>query len=205
MNNKDQVKPEEQIATQKAKEFLKSTSKPKFPKLLLIILGLVALALIGEGIYYLYLKQQNRSFLTDGEKSLTLLKIDDPLLKGKEIKVGHGGVGYRAATDTYYRKNNSDKSVLLSVQGLVDEIDYKEKFFYLESEGVRRKLDFSVKNIPIYLVEYHPPDNYTNGIPYIPQTQTTPAAFENISIGDIVTYNIPNEFSHIERLLIQKK
>jgi len=205
MKNQNQAQSEEQTPAKKAKEFLKSISKPKFPKFLLILLSLVVLVLIGQGIYYFYLKQQDRPFLTDGEKSLTLLKINDPLLEEKKTKVGHGGVGYRVATDTYYHKDNSEKLVLLSVQGLVDEINYKKRFFYLKSEDVRRKLDFSVKDIPIYLVEYHPPDNYTGGVPYVPQTKTTPGAFEDISVGDIVTYNIPNEFSHIERLLIQKK
>lgn len=194
----------------------KTSPKPKLLRYLLLLLGLAALILIGGGAYYLYLTKpevfgleetvepQSNLFLTDGRNILTPPEADDPSLKTAEI--GYlGAMSYRRGPDTYYRSNDSDQLVLLSVQGLVTEIDYEKKFFYLESEGIKRKLDLSVREVPIYLVEYRPLEGYNDSESYVPRMRRTLASFEAISVGDEVTYNVPDEFNPVGRLLVVEK
>jgi len=137
MNNQVQAQSEEQTQTQKAKEFLKSTSKPKFPKFLLILLGLVALVLIGEGIYYLYLtKYQTPS----SQENQTTTNNESET----EVKRYFEGV-------KYYEEVNGEKR-LLTIEGYVEKIDTEEKIITLSGHGTTQEIVYTDKDT-FYFIE----------------------------------------------------
>jgi len=165
MKNQDQAQSEQLTPTQKAKEFLKSTSKPKFPKFLLILLGLVALVLIGEGIYYLYLTKY-KTPSSQEDQTATNHKSE------AEVKRYFEGV-------KYYEEVNGEKT-LLTIEGYVEKVDTEEKIITLSGRNTIQEIAYTDKDI-FYSIEL-------SDSPLLKKALLT-----NIQIGLYVAYNPINE------------
>jgi hypothetical protein len=165
MNNQDQAQPEEQTPAQKAKEFLKNTSKPKFPKFLLILLGLVALALIGEGIYYLYLTKYKTPSSQEDQTTVN----NEP---EAEVEKYFEGV-------KYYEEVDGEKK-LLTIEGYVEKIDTEEKIITLSGHSAIQEIAYTDEDI-FYLV----------GLGSSPTLKKVSLA--NIQVGLYVAYNPVDE------------
>ena len=194
-------------------------------KTLVIAVLVVFLVLAGVGGYLLYRlegeniastideafttlcegEKSNGHFLSDGNGEIVPPRLYE--LNREEVfqEVAEGGARYKKGPDMYYNSTGSQDIEFLSVQGKVSAIDKKTKSVCVNEGGITRKLDFSVKNIETSIVSYQPPPEYSGSGPYVPILVTTSASWEDIEEGDVVTYNIPNAHSSIERILIDKK
>lgn len=146
----------------------------------------------------------NKYFVTDGTDPLQTPVLDDPILVFRHQEE-NGAKVYQRGPETYYLVPDSNQLILLSIQGKISDLNYKQKYFYIEGGGSRVKLDFSIKEVPIYFVDYLPPEGYSGHGFYVPRTVLSPASFDDITVGDVVTYNVPNVFSQVERVLLDKK
>ncbi len=110
--------------------------------------------------------------------------------------------------DTFWYDQSSEDMVLMTVDGTVESVDLENNSIKLsrsDSEGNKqiRIIDLSIKEVPLFIVEYVRPAGAEGFAP--PSIELTKATLSDIQEGYRVTYNIKGSHTSQERILIEKR
>lgn len=167
---------------QKAKEFLKSVSRPKIHRYLLVFLGLIGLVLI-VGTYYFkdyFLKQEEGGETQPASQSTQPVQPVSqateygfliPEEKPREVKRYFEGLDY-------YEEIDGIKKLLVT-EGTVEKIDQDSKIVLLQRGDLRANIQYQDSDL-IYDVDYE-------------ERSQRQMKFSELKVGDHVSYSQADE------------
>ena len=159
---------------------MENQNPPKIPKYLFLFLSLVVLILIGEGVYYFYLKDFG-VFLSKKPQGLSSQRIDKPTKTVSPVESNESDLQVERYFEGAhcYEEINGEKRLLV-IEGSIDTIYSEEKIVIVKHKDVREEVQHTDSDL-VYLVG-------ASGL-----SDREEVSFSAMEVGDFVSYNPVDE------------